>query len=137
MLKATWSLKGSKPTDHLQAAMPRDTCANYNAFGRDPDGWIAHLAAWFFGPEWIPPFPAQIFAGPPEPPRYGPSAEYQLRSLPWGFTPTPPPQYYGPPTAPYIDPPPYFHPSLFNALRRLDTYDSGGMCRGLIIRICS
>jgi hypothetical protein len=75
MLKATWSLNGSKPTDRLQAAMPRDTCTNYNAFGHDPDGWIAHLAAWFFGPKWIPPFPAQIFAGPPEPPRYGPPAK--------------------------------------------------------------
>ena len=97
--------------------MPLDTCANYNAFGRDPIGLISHLAAWFFGPDWIPPFPAQVFGGPPEPPRYGPPAAYQLKSLPSEFVANPPPEYFGPPTAPFLEPPAYFHPSLFDGLR--------------------
>jgi hypothetical protein len=96
--------------------MARDTCANYNAFGRDPHGLIAHLAAWFFGPNWIPPFPHQVFVGRPEPPRYGPPAAYQLNSLPPSFLPNPPPEYFGRPTSPFIDPPPYLDLEWFDAV---------------------
>lgn len=66
---------------------PTDTGADYNAFGRDPYGWIAYLCALFFGPDYIPLVPRSQFGGAPEPPRYGPPARYQLSCLPAGFTP--------------------------------------------------
>jgi hypothetical protein len=37
-----------------------DTCANYNAFGYDPDGRIAWLSAFLFGPDWVPPFTVHL-----------------------------------------------------------------------------
>ena len=100
--------------------MVYDRGANYNAFGRDPDGQLAHLANVFWGPQYVPPFPSQVFAGPPEPPRYGPPAAYQRRCLPAGWLPNPPP---GPtPQPPYLDPPPYFDPELFDGLRFNSAY---------------
>jgi hypothetical protein len=95
--------------------MPKvDRCAYYNTFGRDPDGQLAYLAMVFWGPDYVPPFPSQVFGGPPEPPRYGAPAAYQLRCLPSGWVPNTPP---GPPTQPpYLDPPPYFDHELFSGL---------------------
>lgn len=96
--------------------MPRDTCANYNAFGRDPHGLVAHLAEWFFGPDWLPPFPRQVFGGRPEPPRYGPPAAYQLDCLPPGFVPNPPPEYFGRPISPFLQPRSDFDLECFDAV---------------------
>jgi hypothetical protein len=92
-----------------------DRGADYNAFGRDPDGRLAYLAAAFWGPSYVPPFPSQVFGGPPEPPRYGPPAAYQHRCLPPSWAPSPPPG--PPPQPPYLDPPPYFDAGLFDAFR--------------------
>lgn len=72
---------------------PVDTSANYNAFGWDPYGCIAYLCAIFFGPKYVPLVPSSQFGGPPEPPRYGPPAYYQIACLPPGFIPQSPPNY--------------------------------------------
>ena len=96
--------------------MPRDSGANYNAFGCDPNGLIAYLAAFLFGPEWVPDFPAQAFAGPPEPPRFGPPVQYQCRCLPPGFIPKQPPNFFGPPHQPYVKAPRDFDIELFDAI---------------------
>lgn len=66
---------------------PTNTGADYNAFGRDPYGWIAGLCALLFGPSYIPQVPNSQFVGLAEPPRYGPPAHYQLAHLPAGFIP--------------------------------------------------
>ena len=95
--------------------MVYDRCANYNAFGHDPDGRLAYLANMFWGPQYVPSFPSQVFTGPPEPPRYGPPAAYQRPCLPAGWLPNPP---LGPtPQPPYLDPLAYFDPELFDGLR--------------------
>ena len=92
-----------------------DRCANYNAFGHDPDGLLAYVAMALWGPNYVPPFPSKVFGGPPEPPRYGPPAAYQRHCLPPGWTPTPPP---GPAVQPlYLDLPAYFDAEMFDALR--------------------
>ena len=107
-----------------------DRCANYSAFGYDPDGRVAYLAMFFWGPEYVPAFPSKVFGGPPEPPRYGPPAAYQRRSLPFGWVPTPPP---GPATEPpYIDPPLYFDPGLFNGLRYNSAYVNATQNDGMV-----
>jgi hypothetical protein len=97
-----------------------DTGANYNMFGHDPKGRLAYLAVLFWGPDYVPPFPSQVFARPPEPPRYGPPAAYQHHCLPPGLAPTPPPGT--PPQPLYLDPPPYFDHGLFDALRFSSAY---------------
>jgi hypothetical protein len=97
--------------------MPHEVGANYNAFGRDPNRLIAYLAAFLFGPNWVPPFPAQVFAGPPQPPRFGQPAQYQLQSLPPDFIPNLPPNFFGPPHRPYLKPPVPFDIELFDAIR--------------------
>jgi hypothetical protein len=101
----------------------RDRCANYNAFGYDPDGSIAGISAMLFGPEWIPPFPLQQFVGLPEPPRYGAPAYYQRNCLPEGFTPNLPLDIY--PSPPYLDPPTPWDPSLFDAIRCAESFGRG------------
>lgn len=112
--------------------MPRtrsgDRGANYNAFGYDPNGFIAWIAAFFYG-KWVPSCPAQIFGGPPEPPRYGPPAEYQLSSLPEGFVPNAPPSYHGynptlvdADTEDFLDPPESWDPHVFATLRDTSSF---------------
>lgn len=103
---------------------PTDVGADYNAFGRDPDGRLAYLAAIFYGPLWVPRFTPQQFAGPPAPPRYGPPAQYQLQSLPEGFTPNIPLHFPNAryvftsiDTDSYLDPPAIFDHTVFNALK--------------------
>jgi len=104
-----------------------DSCADYNAFGYDPDGRIAWVSATLFGPDWIPPYPLQQFVGLLEPPRYGPPARYQRSCLPEGFTPNPPPDFYGyQPSPPYIDPPTPWDPSLFDAIRCAENFGRSG-----------
>jgi hypothetical protein len=95
----------------------RVTCADYNAFGFDPDGFVAHVSAIFYGPQWRPTHVVQQFVGIIQPPRYGPPASYQVPLLPPGFQPRTPPEYYGTPHPPYISPPARFDPGWFAALR--------------------
>ena len=97
-----------------QTMVQADHCANYNTFSHDPDGRLAYLASLFWGPEYVPPFPCQVFIGLPEPPRYGPPAAYQRQCLPAGWVPTPPPRPT--PQPPYLDPLLYFDPELFDGL---------------------
>jgi hypothetical protein len=116
---------------HLMQSQPKDTCADYNVFGRDPDGRIAFLAALFFGPNWVPLCPHQQFSGPPEPPRYGPPAQYQLQCLPKGFVAAPPPNYFSSrPSLPFrpsspLSPPAGFDISCFDALRNCKIFSGG------------
>ena len=102
----------------------KDTGANYNAFGYDPNGAIAYFTTFFFGPDWVPSYTVQQFGGPPEPPRYGPPAPYQLACLPRDFVPRAPPNFGGsfPACPPYLDPPAMFHPSMFAAFMSLPEY---------------
>jgi hypothetical protein len=78
--------------------------ADYNIFGYDPDGRIASLAAFFYGPAWKPvnhnPIPpcVQLEGAPP---RYGPPAPEQLPFLSPNFIPRLPPCYLGSPDPPY------------------------------------
>jgi hypothetical protein len=115
-------------TSGLSVSMPSarpitDTCANYNAFGRDPNGLIAYLAGICFGPRWVPPYTVQQFVGRLEPPRYGPPAPYQIPCLPEGFIPRSPPNILGMTAEElnnedsWIDPPSPFDPLMFEALR--------------------
>src|SRR6266478_7759109 len=98
--------------------MTRSTrCADYNAFGYDPYGFNAHVAALMYGPQWKPTYTVQQFVGRIEPPRYGPPAPFQVPFLPLAFQPRKPPQYYGEPHPPYMSPPRRFHPNMFAALR--------------------
>jgi hypothetical protein len=63
----------------------KDHGSNYNAFGYDPDGWVAYLAALFYGPDWVPQITPKQFGGPPAPPCFSPPAQYQKGCLPPGF----------------------------------------------------
>ena len=92
-------------------------CADYNAFGYDPNGLIAHLTAHFYGPRWKPHYNVQQYVGQIQPPRYGPPAPYQIQSLPPNFRPWTLPNYYGKPVSLYLDPPALFDPNVFAALR--------------------
>ena len=73
--------------------------ADYNTFGYDPDGWLAHLAAHFFGPDWRTAVIRTRL------PRYGPPVPHQVSQLPPNFRPQPPPNYYGPSYPSYIEAP--------------------------------
>lgn len=97
--------------------------ADYNIFGYDPLGIIAHLAAWFYGPGWRPRYlgPRPVFTGPIQPPRYGPPASHQMRCLPKDFVPCPPPHHYGTPYPPYLPSPVNYHPDLASVARGLQT----------------
>jgi len=101
-----------------------DRGANYNAFGYDPNGAIAYFVAFFYGPDWVPSHTVQQFGGPPEPPRYGPPAPYQIACLPDDFIPMPPPNFggYAPNDPPYAELPARFHPSIFAAFMSLPEY---------------
>lgn len=105
-----------------------DSCADYNAFGRDPDGRLAFLAAFFWGPDYVPDHTIQQFVGPPEPPRFGPPAKYQIPCLPPGWKPRPLPKFYGSNLAHHsddeLDPPTgVFDPTIFAALQHIARFD--------------
>lgn len=106
-----------------------DCGANYNALGRDPDGTMAWLVAFFFGP-WLPPVPAHVFAGPPEPPRYGHPAQYQTACLPEGFKPQFPKIHGLDPSQTsvddYLEPPAEWTPATFAALLQTPTFEDKG-----------
>lgn len=106
-----------------QRRRPTDTGADYNTFGRDPNGLIAYLCALFFGPLYVPLAPPTQFVGRALPPRYGPPARYQLACLPTGFIPQSPPNYLDsfPELASMNDeyflvPPAQFDPHMFYVL---------------------
>ncbi|KAG6909310.1 hypothetical protein DXG01_001109 [Tephrocybe rancida] len=107
---------------------PIDHCQHYNAFGYDPNGRMASIAANLYGPDYAPDYDIKQFVGKPEPPKFGPPASFQKRSLPhltdgtWSPTPAP-----GAPKrsllagsgfefSDYLDPPALFVPSLYDAL---------------------
>ncbi|KAG6810628.1 hypothetical protein H0H92_011062 [Tricholoma furcatifolium] len=65
--------------------------ADYNAFGFDPYGRIAYIAAELYGSDYVPSNTVRRFIGDVQPPRYGPPAPYQRHVLPPGWTPKPSP----------------------------------------------
>ena len=95
--------------------------ADYNAFGYDPQGHVASLAAYFYGPAWVPedyshlPSFANILI---QPPRYGAPAPQQLHTLPLDFVMCLPPCYFGPPNPPYLPGPNTFSRDNFAAILR-------------------
>ena len=96
-----------------------DIDSEYNAFGYDPFGIVAHLCHYFFGPEWRPTTNGHLDGLPITKgrPRYGQPSPHQARLLPVSFTFRPPPLYFGTPTAgSYIDGPLNFEPCIFAAL---------------------
>lgn len=95
--------------------------ADYNIFGYDPEGFIVHLAALFYGPDWRPRFlgPRPFYVGGIQPPRYGPPARFQMVCLPDDFEASPPPCYYGTPNPPYLPNPEEFHPDFAAVLEGL------------------
>ena len=121
----------AKHTTHT-AKSRTDRGADYNAFGRDPDGRLAYLAAWFWGPDYAPDYTVQQFVGLLEPPRYGPPAPYQIASLPPGWKPTPSPyaiRYGAPPASdPDFDlrPPRRFNRRRLDALRHIERFTKPG-----------
>jgi hypothetical protein len=92
--------------------------ADWNIFGNDPNGLLAYLAAYFFGPEYLPETFDHLprWEGEVQPPRYGRAGPQQAKNLPLGWKSTPPPLYYGTPSGPYLPPPRIFRPSAFAAL---------------------
>lgn len=92
--------------------------ADWNVFGYDPNGFLAYLVAYFFGPEWLPDTFDHLprWEGEVKPPRYGPPGNRQAKYLPPGWKCTPPPLYYGAPSGPYLPPPRVFRPSAFAGL---------------------
>jgi hypothetical protein len=94
-------------------------CADYNAFGYDPEGRLAAVAAYFYGPAWKPAhgedIPTPIQHHTIRPPRYGPPAKWQITSLPWDFVARLPPCYLGRPDG-YLPGPDTFKSGNFSAL---------------------
>jgi hypothetical protein len=95
--------------------------ADTNAFGHDPNGFKAHLAALIFGPGYLPDNDDQLPSGDGDgvkalAPRFGGPAPHQIRWLPEGWTPTEPPHFYGVPCPPYLPKPRRFNPDMFAAL---------------------
>lgn len=91
--------------------------ADWNIFGYDPKGLLAHLVAYFFG-RWIPETfdHLPLWEGEVQPPRYGPPSPQQAKQLPVGWKPTSPPLYYGDPSGPYLPAPHKFTPLAFASL---------------------
>lgn len=126
------TLLSSAETHHIQGSgpirRPRDRGADYNAFGRDPEGRLAFLAAFFWGPAYVPQYTIQQFAGPPEPPRFGPPAPYQRACLPEGWKPHAPPNFYGVALvshSEYLTPPAgNFDPQIFAALQHIARFET-------------
>lgn len=94
--------------------------SDYNIFGYDPNGFLAYLCAYFFGPSWrpktfehLPQLSGRIF-----PPRFGPPSPQQTNHLPEDFEENPPPMYYGRPYPPYLPGPQRFDRGIFAALGR-------------------
>lgn len=94
--------------------------ADWNIFGYDPNGLLAYLVAYFFGPDWLPDTFDHLphWKGEVKPPRYGPPGPQQAANIPPGWKCTPPPLYYGAPSGPYLPPPRLFRPSAFAGLIR-------------------
>jgi hypothetical protein len=91
---------------------------DYNAFGYDPEGRLAAVAAYFYGPAWKPVHGYGIPSATGlalEPPWYGPPAQWQLPSLPHDFIARLPPCYLGWPCA-YLPSPDTFNTTNFAAL---------------------
>lgn len=122
------STKAHRKQANSPLRRPRDRGADYNAFGRDPNGWLAFLAAFFWGPGFVPWYTVQQFVGRPEPPRFGPPAPYQRNHLPQGWEPRVPPNFYGVDLAncsEYLDPPSgIFDPQIFAALQHVARFRS-------------
>ena len=93
------------------------SAADFNAFGYDPEGFLAHLAAHTYGRHWVPSYNVQQFVGRPEPPRYGAPAPFQFACLPANFRARTPPLYYGTPCPPYLSGPRIFNRHQWDALR--------------------
>lgn len=95
--------------------------SDYNVFGYDPEGFLAHLAALFYGPEWRPRIsgPRPYYTGVIQPPRYGPPAFHQRACLPEDFVVCLPPHYFGIPSPPYLSAPQNFHPDFASVLKGL------------------
>jgi hypothetical protein len=113
--------------------------SNYNIFGYDPEGRLAHVVAHFFGPAWtpgsfthLPNFDDEDLA----PPRYGFPAPQQMPYLPANFTPHLAPFYSGAPSPPYLPGPAEFDPKVFDALlyhQPVYAQETGPLLRGLPI----
>ena len=97
--------------------------ADYNAFGYDPKGHIAVVAAYFYGPAWQPvhsqpvhshgiPWLTGCIIGPP---RYRPPASWQIPLLPDKSIAYLPPCYIRWPGA-YLPGPSTFNTTNFTAL---------------------
>lgn len=108
--------------------------SDYNAYGYDPLGLIAHACHHFFGPEWQPETQYHLeglcITGQP---RYGQPTTSQADKLPRSFTPRPPPFYFGTPSPPYITGPAVFDPKLLSGAisclaRRKNTNTSKALC---------
>jgi hypothetical protein len=52
----SWYIRAVPPLDMTSTAgeANADINSEYNAFGHDPFGIVAHLCHYFFGPEWRP-----------------------------------------------------------------------------------
>jgi hypothetical protein len=101
----------SKANNHFES--------EYNVFGYDPFGAVAHLSHCFFGPEWKPTTYAHLRGLPTitGQPRYGQPAPSQAQLLPTSFTPRPPPLYFEIPSpGSYVDGPLVFDRHMFAAL---------------------
>jgi hypothetical protein len=94
--------------------------ADWNIFGFDPNGLLAYLVAYFFGPQFRPATLGHLprWVGEVLPPRYGPPGPQQAARLPLGWKPNPPPLYYGVPSGPYLPSPKTFSPSGFASMLR-------------------
>lgn len=115
-----------------------DRGSDFNAFGFDPVGRLAYHAACFYGPDYVPLYTVQQYAGigNPKPPRYGPPAPYQVPFLPlgWEITPTPYFDKFGEPVRDtnaaeyplYDKPPRKFCRKLFTALKWAENYKEEG-----------
>jgi hypothetical protein len=96
-----------------------DSFSDYNIFGYDPEGRLAHIVAHFYGPAWRPQslthlrrFEGEVVG----PPRYGPPAPHQIPWLSSDYTPQLPPTYHGVPKPPYLPAPIIFDPGCFEAM---------------------
>lgn len=104
----------------------RYNAADFNIFGYDPDGRIAHLVALFYGPNWIPITFRHLCRHRPlgNTPRYGPPGPGQL-GWDWpDFMPFQPPVYFMSPSAPYLPAPGRFDIQKFGLLAGLKWKES-------------
>jgi hypothetical protein len=94
--------------------------ADWNIFGYDPNGLLAYLVAYFFGPRWVPEtfghLPRWFGQAGIQPPCYGHPGPEQATHLRPNWKQNQPPLYYGEPSGPYLTPPRVFNPSAFASL---------------------